>query len=139
MKWICYFLFFYLFIILCGCRQKNSVPSTELISAIQLKRGKVISCGAIDKHFGKVNFNMTCVKDIIDDFNLAVALLHSFEYEESEKVFALVIDKKPDCAMAYWGVAMSNFHPLWTPPAEDELKKGGKAIEVARSLKTSKR
>ena len=36
--------------------------------------------------------------------------------------------------MAYWGVAMSNFHPLWTPSTLPELEKGAKAIEIARSL-----
>ncbi len=36
--------------------------------------------------------------------------------------------------MAYWGVAMANFHPLWTPPSELELKKGVKAITIALSI-----
>jgi tetratricopeptide (TPR) repeat protein len=36
--------------------------------------------------------------------------------------------------MAYWGVAMSNFHPLWSPPAEAELKKGEKALAIARTI-----
>ncbi|MFL5810157.1 MAG: hypothetical protein ACJ749_11590, partial [Flavisolibacter sp.] len=48
--------------------------------------------------------------------------------------FAKVIEEEPACAMAYWGVAMSNFHPLWTPPLEEELKKGSKAIEIAQSI-----
>ncbi len=65
--------------------------------------------------------------------------MHSFEYDEAEKVFAKVIDKEPGCAMAYWGVAMSNFHALWTAPTEAELKKGSKAIQVGQSLQTSKR
>jgi len=36
--------------------------------------------------------------------------------------------------MAYWGVAMCNFHPLWEPPSELNLKKGSKAIEIAKSI-----
>jgi hypothetical protein len=32
--------------------------------------------------------------------------LHSFEYDDAEKVFAKIIDENPECAMAYWGVAM---------------------------------
>ena len=36
-----------------------------------------------------------------NDFNIAIALLHSFEYDESEKMFAKVIDKAPDRAMAH--------------------------------------
>lgn len=126
-----------LFLSLCimlSCKEKNAGPSKELISEINLKRGAVISCGGTDKQFGSVDFEMDCKKSAKKDFNLAIELLHSFEYDEAEKVFAKVIDETPDCAMAYWGVAMSNFHPLWTPPAEAELQKGSKAIAIAKSI-----
>ena len=119
---------------LISCNGNNSVPSKELINQINLKRGNVISCGAPDKQFGSVYFEMTCNEKAKKDFNLAIELLHSFEYDESEKVFAKVIDETPECAMAYWGVAMCNFHPLWTPPTEAELQKGSKAIEIANTI-----
>ncbi|MEO5906055.1 MAG: hypothetical protein ABIQ11_04980, partial [Saprospiraceae bacterium] len=38
------------------------------------------------------------------------------------------------CAIAYWGVAMANYHPLWAPPTHPELQKGFRAVEVARSI-----
>ncbi|MES1217856.1 MAG: hypothetical protein ABUT20_20285 [Bacteroidota bacterium] len=117
-----------------SCNNKNSTPSKELISGINLKRGPVISCGRTDKQFGKVDFDMTCNELSKDDFNLAIELLHSFEYDESEKVFAKIIDEDPTCAMAYWGVAMCNFHALWTPPTEAELIKGNKAITIAQTI-----
>ncbi|MEO5681589.1 MAG: tetratricopeptide repeat protein [Chitinophagaceae bacterium] len=117
-----------------ACNTDSSIPSKESISQINLKRGNVISCGATDKQFGSVEFAMTCNDSIKGDFNLAIELLHSFEYDDSEKVFAKIIDEAPDCAMAYWGVAMCNFHPLWTAPLEAELKKGSKAITIAGSI-----
>lgn len=117
-----------------ACNNNQSTPSKELIGQINLKRGEVISCGPADKEFGKVVFDMSCDKKSIDDFNQAIELLHSFEYDESEKVFAKIIDKTPECAMAYWGVAMCNFHALWTPPTEAELIKGSKAIKIAQSI-----
>lgn len=120
-----------------SCNSDTPAPSKELIGAIYLKRGSVISCGPADKQFGSVDFEMNCSKDVKEDFNLAIVLLHSFEYDEAEKVFAKVIDKAPGCAMAYWGVAMSNFHPLWTPPTEPELEKGSKAIQIAQSVKNT--
>ena len=122
------------FLIPISCSEKNTVPSKELIDQIKLKRGEVISCGASDKQFGTVDFEMSCNEKAKKDFNLAIELLHSFEYDEAEKVFAKVIDETPECAMAYWGVAMSNFHALWTPPTEAELVKGNKAIEIANSI-----
>lgn len=133
-------LFSLFLLILVSCNRKDKAPSNESINAINLKRGEVISCGPSDKQFGSAEFKISCSGKVKDDFNLAIKLLHSFEYDEAEKVFAKIIDEQPECAMAYWGVAMSNFHPLWTPPSETELKKGVKAIEIAQSIaKKSKR
>ncbi|RYF39673.1 MAG: hypothetical protein EOO38_22950, partial [Cytophagaceae bacterium] len=73
-------------------------------------------------------------KQIQQQFNFATALLHSFEYDEAEKAYAKIIETDPGYAMAYWGVAMSNFHPLWTAPEEPELTKGSKALRVASSI-----
>ena len=129
-------LFFYILsaISIISCNNKNLIPSQKLIKELDLKRGNIISCGPPDTQFGSVNFDITCDEKVKNDFNLAIELLHSFEYDESEKVFAKIIDKAPDCAMAYWGVAMCNFHALWTPPTEAELLKGSKAIDIAKSI-----
>jgi hypothetical protein len=126
-------LFFSFLLILLSCHRKNKVPSNEAINAINLKRGEVVLCGPPDKQFGTVEFETSCSEK--EDFNLGIALLHSFEYEEAEKVFAKIIDEEPGCAMAYWGVAMSNYHQVWpSPPTQAELEKGNKAIAIAQSL-----
>ncbi|GAB4056102.1 hypothetical protein GCM10028810_71000 [Spirosoma litoris] len=88
---------------------------------------------------GSAEFKTSCSPSTQKDFDLAINLLHSFEYDEAEKSFAKVIDQDPQCAMGYWGIAMANFHPLWTPPTEAELQKGSKAIQIAKSLETSAR
>ena len=131
------FLFFMLLLTIQSCKQKNSGPSKELINQLQLKQGDVISCGTTAQQFGSVVFETSCNETINEDFNLGVKLLHSFEYDEAEKVFARIIDKEPGCAMAYWGVAMANFHPLWTDLTTAELQKGLKAIQIAQTLSSS--
>ncbi len=123
-----------LFIFIASCNTKNSGPSADIINEINLKRGAVISCGPANQQFGLVTFDLACNKKLKKDFDLAIGLLHSFEYDEAEKVFARIIDVDPGCAMSYWGVAMSNYHPLWAPPTEEELKKGAKAVEIAQSI-----
>ena len=65
---------------------------------------------------GQVNFDVSCTPQAQKQFNHAVAWLHSFEYEEAEKAFTEVTVIDPQCGMGYWGVAMSNYHPLWAPP-----------------------
>jgi len=118
-----------------SCKDKKEQPSL-IESLTDLKRGNVISCGPQEGEiFGKVSFDATVPAALQKDFNTAIALLHSFEYDEAEKMFAKVIDESPDCAMAYWGVAMSNFHPVWVPPTPAELQKGVQAISIARSIK----
>jgi hypothetical protein len=132
-KWMLSFL---LSAVLISCQSRNQSPSKEIIGQLNLKRGKAISCGPQDAQFGSVDFEMTCNKKAKKDFNFAIELLHSFEYDEAEKAFAKVIDENPECSLAYWGIAMCNFHPLWNPPTEDELQKGAKAIAIANSINT---
>ncbi|MBC7829961.1 MAG: tetratricopeptide repeat protein [Chitinophagaceae bacterium] len=119
---------------LLSCGAKNNNPKKEAINAINLKRGDLVLCGKSDNQLGTVAFESSCSEKGKKDFNLGIALLHSFEYDEAEKVFAKIIDEDPECAMAYWGVAMSNYHPLWAPPTLPELEKGAKAIAIAQSL-----
>ena len=82
---------------------------------------------------GVVNFKISCNAQAQKQFNRAVAWLHSFEYEEAEKAFTAVTKIDPKCSMGYWGIAMSNFHPLWAPPSAAELKKGSDAIAHAKN------
>lgn len=81
---------------------------------------------------GRVNFTVSCTLQAQKKFNRAVAWLHSFEYEEAEKAFSEVAAADPRCGMAHWGIAMSNYHPLWAPPTAAELKRGWEAIEKAK-------
>jgi hypothetical protein len=83
---------------------------------------------------GRVNFIVSCNPQARKQFNRAVAWLHSFEYEEAERAFNEIAAADSHCAMAYWGIAMSNYHPLWAPPSAAELQKGMNAIEKARGV-----
>jgi tetratricopeptide (TPR) repeat protein len=83
---------------------------------------------------GQVNFKVSCTPQAQKQFNHAVAWLHSFEYEEAEKAFTEVTVTDPQCGMGYWGIAMSNYHPLWVPPTAAELKRGWSAVEKAKSV-----
>jgi hypothetical protein len=77
-----------------------------------------------ERSLGEVDFAISCTTDIQTKFNKALALLHNMMYLQAEKEFKAVAELDPDCAMAYWGIAMTLFHPLWAPPKEHELKSG---------------
>jgi tetratricopeptide (TPR) repeat protein len=83
---------------------------------------------------GRVTFAVSCNPQAQRQFNRAVAWLHSFEYEEAEKAFTEVTVTDPRCGMGYWGIAMSNYHPIWAPPSAAELQKGSSAIEKAKAV-----
>jgi hypothetical protein len=82
---------------------------------------------------GRVHFAVSCSAEAQQKFDRAVAILHSFWYEEAVKAFTAVAATDPDCAMAHWGVAMSLWYPLWYPPSEKALRAGAEAVEKARA------
>jgi hypothetical protein len=87
---------------------------------------------------GKINFLITCNPQTQQKFERAVAMLHSFWYEECEKAFHEVAELDPSCGIAYWGIAMSMWHPLWQPPDSATLRKGWDVIEKGKAGRRKK-
>jgi tetratricopeptide (TPR) repeat protein len=81
-----------------------------------------------------VSFPISCGEDIQPRFDAALAALHSFWYGQALKEFMAISATKPDCAMAYWGIAMSVWNQIWAPPRPDNLKTGGDAIARAMAV-----
>ena len=88
---------------------------------------------------GIVRFETSCAEEVQGAFDSAVATLHSFEFGEARGMFEAIASADPDCAMAAWGVAMTYYHPLWSPPTQEELKFGTAAVAKARSLDATER
>jgi tetratricopeptide (TPR) repeat protein len=88
---------------------------------------------------GRIHFPVSCAPGVQGDFERAVALLHSFWYEEAVKAFTAITTSDPGCAMGYWGIAMSVYYPLWQPPSPAMLQKGAAAIEQTRGLAATPR
>src|SRR5712692_7105992 len=80
---------------------------------------------------GSVQFATSCSKTVSVNFNRAVALLHSFQYEQARQAFNEISARDPQCAMAQWGVAMSHYHGLWH---NGDASAGRKAIVRAKAI-----
>lgn len=80
---------------------------------------------------GSVHFATSCTKAVALSFNRAVALLHSFQYEQARGAFSEVARRDPKCAMAEWGVAMSYYHGLWK---NGNTAAGREAFEKAKAV-----
>lgn len=83
---------------------------------------------------GSVDFETSCSQEVEFHFEIGVALLHHMMYEQAEEAFEATAADDPSCAMAYWGMAMTQLHPLWAPPTEQELQKGREAVRQAKAL-----
>lgn len=70
------------------------------------------------ERLGRVRFAVSCNAPAQREFNRGVALLHSFEFSRAIDGFQRTLKADPTCAMADWGIAMSQ----WGNPFADGLK-----------------
>ena len=83
---------------------------------------------------GTVSFPISCSSEVQKPFELGVALLHSYWYEEAERQFEQVAGKDPTCAMAYWGQAMTLHRPAYSQPSQQDLKRGAQLVQKAQAV-----
>ncbi len=83
---------------------------------------------------GKVEFPTSCSPQEKLTMVKAVALLHSFQYQQSEQTFTSAAQEDPRCAMAYWGKAMALYHQLWDFPDAHVLREGREDLEQAKKI-----
>jgi len=89
---------------------------------------------AADQSIGTVDFRTSCKPAVRDEFNRATALLHSFWFSESRRTFERVLQTDPDCAMAYWGIALTHWgNPFAGLRSAQALELGGAAISKGRA------
>jgi tetratricopeptide (TPR) repeat protein len=68
---------------------------------------------------GKAHMETSCAA-VQASFDRALAVLHNFWYARALAQFQEIQKTDPDCAMAYWGAAMTYNHPFWDDPSRDD-------------------
>jgi hypothetical protein len=83
------------------------------------------------ERLGEVHFATSCVQVAQSEFNRAVALLHSFQFSRAIDDFNVVLREDPKCAMAYWGIALSDWSNPFAPGLKDkgQLQLGQQSAE----------
>jgi tetratricopeptide (TPR) repeat protein len=67
--------------------------------------------------------------------NRALALLHHMMYAQAQQRFEELISQYPNCAMLYWGHAMTLFYPLWpVTPTDEKMALGSASLAKAESI-----
>jgi tetratricopeptide (TPR) repeat protein len=102
-----------------------------------------LASGAVaqqDEKLGTVDFPNTCAPKVRADFNRGVAMLHSYWFLIARRTFEEVLKQDPDCAIAYWGIAMDYLgNTLATTPTRAEAEAAWNALEKARAIAKTRR
>jgi hypothetical protein len=116
-------------------RLATALVLATTLTALTLEHRPALGQAAAEK-LGDVHFPISC-SEVQPEFDRAVALLHNFFFPETTKAFRAIIAKDPDCAMAYWGLAMSQRpNPLVPPFPPALLKAGWEAVQQGMAAKT---
>jgi hypothetical protein len=86
-------------------------------------------------NLGKVSFPVSCSPEASKRFEHAMAVLHSFWWEEGDRAFRAVLEADSTCAMAYWGLAVNAWgNPFAGGPVGEALARGNEAASRAGAL-----
>src|SRR5215208_2410953 len=81
---------------------------------------------------GRVVFPVSCSPVAQKRFEHAMAVLHSFWWEEGDRAFGDVLAADSSCTMAYWGIALNAWgNPFAGGPMAAGLSKGAEAAARA--------
>src|SRR6185312_10128358 len=85
---------------------------------------------ACAQELGRVRFETSCTPSAQEKFDRGLAMVHSFFYPNSVQSFTEAAAADPQCAIAYWGIAISSRpNPLVLPLTTAVLKSGLEAAE----------
>jgi hypothetical protein len=93
-----------------------------------------------EEGLGRVHMQISCSPAVAAKFDRALALLHNFWYRRALEGFQQVSNVDPECAIAYWGAAMTYNHPFWDGPSSaDEAAAWGLVQKGLAAKKMSPR
>ncbi len=113
------------------------IPRTLLVAgytALCLGSGAALAHDKADQ-LGKVTFATSCSPKVQALFETGVAMLHSYWFGEARKTFDAVLKDDPNCAIAYWGIALDYLgNSLAAPPSPKNAQAALEALEKGRSI-----
>jgi hypothetical protein len=95
-----------------------AITALSISSAHGQPSGRDHPSGAAEEGLGRAHMDTSCAPAITTEFDRSLALLHNFWYVRAFERFNQIAKDDPECAMAYWGAAMTYNHPFWDPPSQ---------------------
>lgn len=108
--------------------------ATAACATLVLGSGSALAHEKKDQ-LGKVTFATSCNAKAHAQFVTGVAMLHSYWFGEARKTFDAALKEDPNCAIAYWGIALDYLgNSLSAPPQRKNAEAAWQALEKARSI-----
>jgi hypothetical protein len=97
-----------------------------------------LTCSALgqqDEKLGKLSFPTSCDPKVQAEFERGVAMIHSYWFLIARRTFEGVLREDPNCAMAYWGIALDLLNnSLAVVPPRADAEAAWTALEKARAV-----
>jgi tetratricopeptide (TPR) repeat protein len=85
---------------------------------------------------GTVHFSTSCKAEAQTEFDRSVALLHSFQFSRAIQGFRTTLTSDPNCGIAYWGIALSQWSNPFAAGQKDKLQLDGGRANAELAKKT---
>src|SRR5499426_4351427 len=84
---------------------------------------------AAEQRLGAVHFQTSCNEVAQRRFDRGMRYQHSFWYRPAKEIFEETLQADPECAIAYWGIALTLMRNPHVPPPEENLTLGLSTLE----------
>ena len=100
--------------------QKQAFSASLMLMSSLGVAGLLAQHGHGSEGVGTAHMETSCAPAVQARFDRALAVLHNFWYARALTQFQEIQKADPECAMAYWGAAMTYNHPLWDAPSPED-------------------
>jgi tetratricopeptide (TPR) repeat protein len=113
---------------------KSTCKYLALVAAMSVALGST-AFGQQDEKLGKLSFPTSCDPKVQAEFERGVAMIHSYWFLIARRTFEGVLKEDPNCAMAYWGIAIDLLNnTLAVVPPRADAEAAWAALEKARAI-----
>src|SRR6187402_3047387 len=115
--------------------RKFLLATTVSLATLALSSSQpLVAQGNVDQQLGSVNFKTSCNEVAQRRFDRGMRYQHSYWYVNAKEVFEEAIKADPNCAMAYWGIALTLMDNPHNAIPRPNLAPGLAAISEAKEI-----
>jgi hypothetical protein len=116
-------------------KMMSYMKSQMILAIIVISLLLNFSLATAQEQLGKVSFPTSCNRKVQPQFDRAVAMLHSFWFQQGERAFREILERDPSCAIATWGIATILIGNTFAGSATaEDAQKAKEAIQRGRLI-----